>query len=478
MRKNLDLSVGLLAVFILASCYSGQDIDSQIGDTSIDRIRDERVKDIPFENEVVLKSFAGDPEILDFNTARRLALVEMLAVGFDEDMGWEGYRMNPMPVVIYGFDNRPRFYDFIVVDAEEQAAGTITVYARRAATTSIRSISSNVKDYRSALSKAGSLSASFFEDWQERSFVGIRGKSGDLPDLVFDAETSEVARGITEIKGAEIITALMNDEFFFELFTSGENGQTQQEVEEALYEALKRQTEQVKAFWAFIEEILPELEALDNEDEILDSSGKFLKSIISRIVRTVTNIVQGVDTSHHWIDRYTSYWGNFSPVAQKVWCGPWVVSYLEWIRNGRSGNTYDRTVQFTSNTLGFIFGGQPISPWGMDRALREVSGNRMSINTSPVWDDLLIYDRIRLSRRPAALITRKGNGLHWEIAVGARATGNVLFQTYHFLFHDNSTEGKNGIGLMGSFNSSSNRRDRGSEYRTVAFWNGWFYVND
>ena len=96
--------------------------------------------------------------------------------------------MNPMPVVIYGFDNRPRFYDFIVVDAEEQAAGTITVYARRAATTSIRSISSNVKDYRSALSKAGSLSASFFEDWQERSFVGIRGKTGDLP--VIDVTTA------------------------------------------------------------------------------------------------------------------------------------------------------------------------------------------------------------------------------------------------------------------------------------------------
>jgi hypothetical protein len=195
--------------------------DSTIGESTIERLQGEKLENIPFEDEEILKSFTGDPQILDYNTARKIALVEFLATGMDKEMGWEGSKIKETPVVIYGFDNRPKYYDFIILDAEENIAGTITVHARRTATTSIRAVSDGIKDYAGLLSKAGGINASLYEDWTGSSYLGIWGKSGDTPENVINAETGESAGEIKELTDEEIVEVLTGMYSSFAVFDPG-----------------------------------------------------------------------------------------------------------------------------------------------------------------------------------------------------------------------------------------------------------------
>jgi len=482
MRKKKFLwAFGILFVtLLLYGCEMNLGVGSDIGETVIDRVTQERLSNIPFESEYVLKGFEGDPGILAFDTARRVALVEFLATEFDVEMGWEGHRMMPRPVVIYGFDNRPRFYDFIVVDAEQRVAGTITVYARRAAPTTIRAVRHGVRDYRSVLSRAG-FEASLFEDWRGGSFLGLRGRAGDIPTLVMCAETGETVTGITEPEIDGKIAELLGDELFMRLFqdTGEDTYLTTAEIEAALRGSHGSYAANAEIFWMLMYEVLPEIALLEDEDELIDSSSRFLRAIVRRIVRVVTDIVNGnianVD-SRIFLPRYTDHNQAFRPNLRD-WCGPWLVAYLEWIRNGRVGDRYSSALSYTSNVLGFLFGGEPMTPWAMNMAMLHVSSGRVGMSSVPHFDNLGLYNQIRNQRRPAAVITIRNNQLHWELVVGARRSGNVLFQNYHFLLHDNNTAGRNGIGNT-TVVGSNNRRYHNSQYRSLNWLYPWFMVFD
>ena len=496
--KNIQrLFIGLLIVFAWA-CSSDKNISSNIGETSIGRLHEERLSDIPFENEVVLKSFADDPQILDYDTARKLALVEFLATEFDVDMGWEGHRMKPIPVVVYGFDNRPKFYDFIVIDAEEQLVGTISVHARRAAATSIRSVFHGIRDYRTILSKT-SFQASLFEDWRGNSYVGLLGKAGDTPDLVIDPETGETVTGITEIEGEEIIAALIENDSFIQMFedSNGEGVLTSAGIEAMLHESFETEAKNAAEFWTIMYEILPEIENMEDEHELIDSSSRFIR----RIVRAIILIFTGVDKNRYYIDKYTNYDFGFRE-GESSWCGPWVVSYLQWINDGRNGwsDSYDHALGFASN----LFGTRPMTPWQFNNALRSVSSvvspnitiddilsgavsaRRLSLNLSvsaqlQMLCQVRAHDRIRKNKSPVAVLgPPRGkiteDGLHWYLAVGTRAT-NIWSLT--FLVQDNSNSGRNIINDKKDFpDENNNRRKHNNKYITLPVWSMWFFVNE
>lgn len=124
MRK-LSYFLLLLGSYVFLSCSDDKQF-SEIGETTISKLNNTEELNLPFEDEAVLKSFSEDSKILEYNKARKLTLIEMIGTGFDKEMGWEGYRLSQIPVVLYGFDNKPKFYDFIVLNAESKPVGTIT----------------------------------------------------------------------------------------------------------------------------------------------------------------------------------------------------------------------------------------------------------------------------------------------------------------------------------------------------------------
>jgi hypothetical protein len=507
MKKIFGLM--LFEVLCLAQSCSMGNIpeNSTIGETTIGRLNRERLESMPFEDEEILKGFAGDPEILDHNTARKIALVEFLATGMDKDMGWEGNRITKTPVVIYGFDNRPKYYDFIVIDGEKNTIGTITVHARRTAATTIHAVSEGIKDYAGLLSKAGGINASLFEDWTGGSYLGIRGKAGNSPDNVIDAETGETAEGIKELTDEEIIEVLTGAYSSLEAFNPAAIDipqedppyagaqiamakhetapQTPENTGAALNRALSDKNAQSGAFWEEVDKILPEIESINDEEEIIDSSSKGLfSSLASWVAHKVVALFAGVDTDRYYIEKYTGYRDSSYEIKPNPWCGPWVCGYLMWIKDGRSGNYFDVFYNLASTVgefsiLNFTLraAGRPMTPMEMSWELPLVSQGKIWLLNTWLFNDSAAYDYIKTTKNPAILLcmaTGRGGKkeLHWRIAVGARRTGSVFSETFYFLQHDNKDRGENGV----KGRKAALKRDNNNEYKTVEWWNPWFLV--
>jgi len=512
MKKTTIFYVCFLIVIVLfiSTCSISNDAAPTISGTTIERLNKEVLGEIPFEKVEILKSFSDDPQILDYNIARKLAMVELMATGIDKEMRWEGCKIEQLPIVIYGFDNRPKYYDFIITDAEKQIVGTITVYARRAATTSIRRVSDGVKDYKSVLSKSTGFNASFFEDWTGSSYLGLRGKSGGEPELVINALTGKAEEGKKEMEGEEIITTLIRGNFVSiqnrmpnnidiskdnpnyndimqAIANYAELEKTPKDIEAALYVALSEQTAKTKAFWSALGELLPEIESIEDEEESIgiDSKGLF-SSIITAVVHKVTVLFTSgfnTDTNKYYIDKYTNYSETFRKGLYPNECGAWVCSYLVWIKENKSVDTFNsfRSVSSSFGECGIcnlalrpIFeplGGRPMTPAEMVWSLPIISGGKIWVISTYNLNDSAAYEHIKKLKKPAIVFCESGGQGHYKVAVGARATGTILWETFYFLFHENNNGGSSYDGII-------KRRDDNRYYQTVEWWNPWFLIGE
>jgi hypothetical protein len=480
MNKKYLLAVSLA---IAAAACSKDDV--YVGETDIAKVGAEQIQNIPFEDAAVLDSYSSDPKILSYKLARKLALVELAATDMDKEMGWEGNRLSPTPVVTYGFDNKPKFYDFIVLDAEGKAAGTLTAYARKSASTSIRAVSETVKDYSGLLSKAGG-SASLFTDWAGNSYVGLRGKAGESPSGIADAATGQVAEGIKEIEGEQIIEELkatvlpnllasdseiglpddeaIDKEKYLEMLQSLDEQSVDAWVDSLAASLLKSQNG-TEAFWSFIDEILPEVEQLD-DDEIIDSSGK---GLFSRIVSAIRRVFSGVDETKYYIPRYNK--SNVSYRYKSDWCGPWVCGYIWYAYSGEDKySTFEKYAStvgiYTIPGYVFRFLGKPMFPKEMALSMPIVSGGKIWIDPDLRFADYAAYDHIRYNKKPAIRLCTSNCEGHWTVACGAYQTGSYLWRTYYYLQKENKNNG-----------SYKNPSSNGS-YSQVDWWNPWLLVYD
>jgi hypothetical protein len=478
--------------FLFNACQEDE-IPSQIRETEISKVINEQVQNLPFESVSVLKEFDSYPEILDYALARKIAWVELASTEMDKAMSWEGNKLSSTPIVVYGFDNKPKFYDFIVLDAEGNAVGTLTVYARRSASTSIRAISSEIKDYSASLSKAGN-DASLFVDWAGSSYVGIRGKADGSPTSIINAETGEIAEGIKEIEGKQIIeemkailpTLLAFDNSPASLRSSSADDEEQKKYDDLL-NALKNQStdalidsmlvallqdqNQTEAYWNFMTEFIPEIEQLDDEEIISDSG----KGLFSRIVSAIRRVFSGVDETKYYLDRYAQRNKSYNPTTSgSVWCGPWVCGYIWYIKSGQDKYSSFESYASTVGELGILnfalrLLGRPMTPAEMAWSMPIVSGGKIRIDPDLRFVDYAAYDQIRYNKKPALRLCAKNSSLHWTVAYGAYQTGSYLWRTYYYLQHDN-----------GSLFSRGGYKDPSvnSNYSQVDWWNPWLLVWD
>jgi hypothetical protein len=401
-------------------------------------------------------------------------------------MGWEGNRLSPTPVVVYGFDNKPKFYDFIVLDAEGKAAGTLTAYARKSACTSIREVSATVKDYSGLLSKAGG-NASLFTDWAGNSYAGLRGKAGETPSSIVEAETGQVVEGVKEIEGEQIIDELKTN-VLPNLLPSGSeidfsdadvddkeryrellNSLDEQSVDawmDSLAASLLKTQNGTEAFWSFVDEILPEVEQLE-DDEIIDNSGK---GLFSRIVSAIRRVFSGVDETKYYLSRYNKTYNAVTNSGSR-WCGPWACAYILYVKTGQDKYNTFESYASTVGELGvrnYVLRllGRPMTPVEMAWSMPIVSGGKIWIDPDLRFVDYAAYDQIRYNNKPALRLCSSGGGLHWTVAYGAYQTGNYLWRTYYYLQRDNSSR-NNSISLTNA-----------SSYKQVDWWNPWMLVWD
>lgn len=69
---------------------------------------------IPYSDSTTLSAFSKDNNIVNYELVRKITLLELDATGFRDEMNWYGYTLSKMPVTIYGFDSKPKYWDLSV----------------------------------------------------------------------------------------------------------------------------------------------------------------------------------------------------------------------------------------------------------------------------------------------------------------------------------------------------------------------------
>lgn len=475
-KHSLIVATSIIAMF--TACQEDV-ITPSVSESVITKTEIDYCETIPYESKSVLESFSADAEVLDYNLARKLTIAEFTGTGMDEELGWKGCKLNEAPVVIYGFDNKPKFYDFIVVDAENRTIGTITSYARRKSSTMIKSVTHGVKNYTGQLAKSNG--SSLFMDWAGTEYVGVRGKSGDAPISAVDSETGEPAEYTTEITDEEIIEILkqellpalvlndysaipeeiLNDSLIDEL--EAIKNISVDALVDSLKNSLADNIENTEAFWADMDGLIEEVDGL-SDDELIDESGKGLK-IIRRIFSKV-------DRDITYIQRYNNrnyVVKNTSSLA----CGPWVCGFIYYIKYGVDKYKYFYDCASTVGEFGLanvgmrLMNQRAMTPAEMSWSMKKITNGTITIDPKLVFNDFSAYDQIHHYDSPAIRLCKSGNSLHWMLAFGTYQSGNYAWRNYYFVFRDNQTHG-----------DYIDPTTKGDDYSQVDWWNPWLMVWD
>ena len=139
----------------------------------------------PYADSLELAVFKSDNEIVSHNLIRKLAMIELSLEGFNRDMNWEGHKLSEYPVVIYGFDSKPKFYEFMVLDAESKEVGTVRTHSRKKTGGVLNQVSKNVNDYKGLATKSG-VGSKLFADYGGNLYGGFVSKYGESPEMVID----------------------------------------------------------------------------------------------------------------------------------------------------------------------------------------------------------------------------------------------------------------------------------------------------
>jgi len=477
------LLVGFLA------CTNDNDLKSVVENSTILKKGSGEAIEYPFADSLALKSFSKEKDIVDYEFARKLTLLELKECGFEENMNWTGCTLSKLPIVFFDFKSTPRFYDFIVYDAESKPIGKVTAYAQKKASTVIKSVSSEIPSYSETLTKFGNDNYQFFTDWMGNQYVGEVGKTNAKPNKVFNiitkslmpqAELSELDdREILDYVGNEVLPQLVakpqddafrnvpeallaDDEIRDEIEIS--KNFTVEQMKDSMETALVKMEKEAQIYWNTLTE--QEQEILNTSDaEISNPDSKFLGRFFRRIF-------SGVDTSPHWIDKYENT-PRFNPTNNgTLWCGPWVASYILYANQNVDKYMFFEGCAATYGELGIgnillkLFG-KPLTPVEMSWSMPIASGGKIWINPMLMFADLCAYDQIKHYKKPALRLCAISGSLHWTLAYATKQTGNWLWRNYYFVQRDNGT-------LVGKSNTIHND----SHYTCVDWWNPWLMVWD
>lgn len=444
----------LLAVIVLGfpACQSTLDSNSIVTNVSINRNSTEE-SFIPFADSSTLASYAKDKSIINYNLARKLALIELDEAGFRQEQKWEGYHLSQRPVIVYGFDSKPVYYEFTVQDAEGKNVGTVSTQAKKKTGGIINEVGSGVKNYTALYAKSKSADMKIIASWSGSRYLGLLGKSGDSPETVIDPSTGEIVPTQTEPtdenifkivsdsiiqadKCAKAQVAQIQDPNVKQLAIDADTISTQTKIDR-LQQSLKDVQNGRDAYWGIVNEYSDSISTTTDE-QIINKSSKSLFSFFKRLFDFKNDAPK-------YIEKYRSNL-NYRPSSNSgtYWCGPWA---MDWIYNTNFHQEKYNFFESYAGTIGLfgfsylisaISGQKPMFPSEMCLSMSIASYKAGKfICVSPYlevgqWDG---YYHVRNLNGPI-LINTKGFS-HWIVAYGTKTTGSYLWRNYYYAAADN-----------------------------------------
>jgi len=133
---------------------------------------------IPFATQAELDMWQGDAGIVYYRTARMLAMIEL---------GYDSNELSEFPVILYDFDSTPRYYEFIVVDADGTPHGTVCTYARKEQPAVVAFMLPYLRIYPTDMVKSVGIHT-YVENYPGRLYYGMSTRSGDVPFALFNSK--------------------------------------------------------------------------------------------------------------------------------------------------------------------------------------------------------------------------------------------------------------------------------------------------
>lgn len=171
---------------------------------------------VPYADSAELQQFAGDAQIVDYKLARKLALIQLYTSDRIKTQKWENYKLSERPVVVYGFDNKPMFYDFFMCDASAVEKATVSVNARKSASVIIKTFGNHVDNY--ATTKSGGQQ--LYADFAGVRYRGAATKSGNINSAV-NLSTGEVVNNLEPLNDDQMML-LMETELLPQMYQDPE----------------------------------------------------------------------------------------------------------------------------------------------------------------------------------------------------------------------------------------------------------------
>ena len=256
---------------------------------------------ICYATEKELTQFDNDREIIHYKVARYVAYEEIencLSEFMELDKG--SYRLTDLPVIIWDYDSRPKYYEFgIIVDG--QLVKTITTLAKKEATNMCCFMFNEVIEHP----EIGGYK--FFAGNYPNVFYGMPSNPGSSPSFLLDETGENTFADIPSCDILENYTRLiesMDDE-------SRENHQT---AIENMKNEIAEFNQGLAVFWSELDAIKDEILEMTDEDILAKFQTKSLKANLSDIYK-----IPQYDNPKLMLTRW------------RGWCGP---SAISWIYRG------------------------------------------------------------------------------------------------------------------------------------------------
>lgn len=470
MKRLFFILTGMVLT-ITISCKKLETTSSEVTSSSITRLIGNDANGIPFADSATLSQFVSDKQIINYKVARKMALIQLGTANNRNDMNWTGYTISEKPVLVYGFDSKPKYYEFIMYDAEHKPAGTCITHAKKSAPTVVSDLITGVRNYASIAAKGGSGNIQFFAGSGNSLYVGIPAKDGGDPIGVIDPNTGNTISGGTELtdeQQIQIISQINKNQHdsLQTVLDTASNPIVQTIVQQSLDSTnpttvdanLQAGLTQYHAardtFWNAITNI---------QDTLLNTSDSSIaqntKGLFDWISDWFTSIFHGPQTSSQMINKYLNASHNKSSrvsvqnPSNGSWCGPSAMSWMYYVRTG-DDKKYDYFLSYTGkypmggiSSITFLwnlFSGEsskPMSPGDMFYSMGTITNWReiISPSLSLCLNGGGVYQNIQYSHQPSVLLSLDGE-LHWSVVYGCdRTTYWYGWSDYYFYLWDNGT---------------------------------------
>lgn len=399
---------------------------------------------ITYATKLQLDEFADDSTIVDYLFARQIAMVDMTTNKTFEQYGWGGCTLSSKPIIIYYFDNKPLYFDFIVLDGADMPRGSISVHARKTEVMQIAQVWQDVSQYGAIDTKSDSDIVFFADKSDNHRYIANRSLTRSSTFSGKDIQTGEIISGLTPMTDQDIVQL-----FHTEILQQTENQQSTDSIVESMTNRIAQWQKVADLFWKMAYENKDAIASFETTQTYTDNLERMFKNIIESAnaldpgvqpdtevesvpkpptyKRVDLTLSQNYNKKLTWLKEFEK---KSKTYGEGGFCGQWACAFIV----GAYGYKYIPT-----DSILFEIGKGPMRVRDLNRVLGRYSNNYLGVYRTErsAWD---VYWFLKQDKTPSFRLTTSHGQFHWTIIYGCYRVKRWITTNYYFLQIDNGSK--------------------------------------